>query len=105
MDHHACEELRESIEKVSLSLWLFNPVSVLWESGLEAVVDRLSKVVVELLEELVLVLLANLFWVIMQDVRHVVGSHSIKQELVVSQVGILLLVFLETRADKVPESI
>ena len=77
LDHHTCEEFAECVEEITLSLSLFDSVSVFGEGCLQTVIDSLGQMIVEGVEEVLLGLLGDRR-VLHQGVRDVVGCHTIE---------------------------
>ena len=81
-------------------------VSILRESRFKAMVNSLSKVIIELFEVLFLDLFLYL-WVLKQRIRHIVRSHSVKQKLNVRRIIFTTCFFtlFLNQTDVVPECI
>ena len=77
LDHHTCEEFAECVEEITLSLSLFDSVSVFGEGCLQTVIDSLGQMIVEGVEEVLLGLPGDRR-VLHKGVRDVVGCHTIE---------------------------
>ena len=74
--YHTSEKLRERVEEVSLGFSLLDPVSVLGEGCLEAMIDCLRDMVIESIEENLLSLLWD-WWIFDKRIGNIVCSHPV----------------------------
>lgn len=104
LDDHACKQLTECVQQVSLGLCFFNSVSVLREGCLEAMVHSLRQMVVKSVEKLFFCHSADAS-ILYKRVADIIGSHTIEQKLVMSLVLRFVFLTLEVGANEVPESV